>query len=308
MGRNGQAQIFLVGEQLAALAPLLQVDACVCTQTVEESIPPTASLLVLDPSSAFTLLPTLKRRIPWILVARNLDRQILDRSMSLHCSDLIAGELEPTELSWRIERVLLQEKARDQLEQERDDLKNLSERDPLTQLFNRRGFQNHVLQSLAQAERLHQPVALILLDIDHFKEINDAHGHPFGDQFLSRCAKLMKEAVRSYDLVARIGGDEFALFLCNILPGKSIRLAREILRNLNETTISSPKGEVPLHASIGIATLHPLLPNRVKPQLVLDQLLHHADQALYDAKEAGRNCLSKRSVTIEQPALKRDPI
>ena len=149
--------------------------------------------------------------------------------------------------------------------------------DGLTGLKNHRAFQE-ALHSVAQmAERLQQPLALIMLDIDHFKQFNDRFGHPAGDELLRQVAQVLRESARAYDVAARYGGEEFALLLPNTALEQAVQVAERL--RLQIRAIEDP--HAPVSASFGIATYRYGTPPAT--------LVYEADAALYRAKRAGRN-------------------
>lgn len=159
--------------------------------------------------------------------------------------------------------------------------------DGLTGIFNRAYFNEQLLAELARARRQRLPVSLIMVDIDHFKQINDRHGHPFGDRCLIKVARRLGEQLhRPGDFMARYGGEEFAMILVGASP-KGVReiaeLSRRRIEILRLTSPVSHGESVNLTVSMGIATLEPGQP--ADPAI----LLAAADRALYCAKETGRN-------------------
>lgn len=155
--------------------------------------------------------------------------------------------------------------------------------DYLTGLSNRRFFLEQGETELARAQRYGNTLSLFMLDIDHFKVINDTHGHKAGDLVLQRLSQIMRETLRTVDLIGRIGGEEFAV----LLPETNLQAAFEVAERLREKIATSDvilEGGLPLRftVSIGITALQPHDTN-------LDILLNEADRALYRAKSAGRN-------------------
>lgn len=155
--------------------------------------------------------------------------------------------------------------------------------DPLTGCANRRGLERALLGACRIARRRHSAVAVAAIDIDFFKQINDTRGHPEGDRVLRQLATIMRSTARDTDTVARLGGDEFVV----VLPDSDWRGARifaERLRNTVQGTNFGPPGSsIPLTLSIGIAV------GEAADQLEPDKLMTAADDALYQAKEAGRD-------------------
>ena len=159
----------------------------------------------------------------------------------------------------------------------------LSMRDPLTGLYNRRYLEETIGRELPRARRQGHTIGLILVDLDHFKRLNDTHGHNAGDHVLAEMGELLREMTRGSDIACRLGGEEFAV----VLPGAGIEVARkraEQLRHaLEELELQfdgKPLG--PITLSAGVAALHPHQQNWA-------QVMRNADAALYAAKQAGRN-------------------
>lgn len=151
--------------------------------------------------------------------------------------------------------------------------------DALTGAANRRMFDEVFDKEVRRAARLKFPLSAILLDLDHFKSINDSHGHTTGDAVLVEVARALASSVRAYDLVARYGGEEFVV----LLPQADLQQAESVAERLRRVvgTTSTPGYAKRVTASLGVACLMPGEPP--------EQLLVHADQALYAAKQGGRD-------------------
>lgn len=165
--------------------------------------------------------------------------------------------------------------------------------DPLTGLSNRRGWTEVGQPLVAYADRLEQPVALLMLDIDFFKRINDTFGHDAGDRTLRALGTLLRTNRRANDVVARIGGEEF----CLLLPGSTLEAAQEIDRQLRQRlpSLGADLGH-PLNFSSGLALR--------QPDESLESMMTRADTALYQAKEQGRGQL----VVAAAPAPERNSL
>jgi len=156
-------------------------------------------------------------------------------------------------------------------------------RDGLTKLYNKRYLTDRITSELRFALRHKAQLALLLVDVDHFKRINDTHGHLVGDRVLVAVSHALARSLRNEDVVARYGGEEFAV-LMRATPLEHVRSTAERLRRLVETLRLEHGGKpIPVTVSIGIATI-PEIPARSPAELV-----DTADQALYRAKNAGRN-------------------
>jgi diguanylate cyclase (GGDEF)-like protein len=169
--------------------------------------------------------------------------------------------------------------ANEQLAEANRQLRELSITDPLTGLANRRAFGDRLALEVERARRTGQPLALVLLDLDHFKRLNDTLGHLEGDAALVMAARALAEGRRVGDLVARFGGEEFALLLPGVALADAVVVAERVRRGVEEARL--PAG---CTASLGVACL---------PEHASDGrgLISAADGALYEAKAAGRNCV-----------------
>jgi diguanylate cyclase (GGDEF)-like protein len=164
------------------------------------------------------------------------------------------------------------------------ELQSLSMTDPLTGLSNRRHFDKCLADEVSRVERSAQPLSVVVLDIDYFKQFNDHYGHPAGDLALQKVAQVLRDSTRKVDLAARIGGEEFAVLLPGTNEASALFIAEKILQTLRDTEFPHVKSQVShvLTASAGVASLGAGSDAAVT-------LMAHADQALYAAKAAGRN-------------------
>ncbi len=189
-----------------------------------------------------------------------LDSIVMERTAELTCAN--------DELQSEIER-------RRQLEEH---LQTLATTDALTQVFNRRKFDEMLGMEMTRAERYAQPFSLILLDIDHFKQLNDRFGHQAGDAVLSQLAAQILHAIRASDVFARWGGEEFAI----LVPGATAESARRLAEKLRgEIEYGEFAAVGRLTCSFGVAEF--------RKDDSADDLLRRADEALYRAKQGGRN-------------------
>lgn len=157
--------------------------------------------------------------------------------------------------------------------------------DSLTRLHNRRYLQEVFPRLVAQAQRDHLFLSAILLDLDHFKQINDRHGHLAGDQCLTHLAQLLNETSRANDYVFRIGGEEFLILSINDSHEGSRLLAEKVRSSLEQNPTTFKDTIIPITTSIGVAHADTSMP----PEDALTNLLYNADKALYHAKSKGRN-------------------
>ena len=167
------------------------------------------------------------------------------------------------------------------LKQQRQRLEELALTDQLTGLYNRHYLLTVAEQKVASAKRHNTPLSMMMVDIDHFKQINDQHGHPIGDKVLSEFGEFLKTQYRKEDLVAvRFGGEEFVVLLENCNLDQAIKRSEQIRTDTEHLKPANLK----ITASIGVASL---LPDETDFQ----SLLERADKAVYKAKYDGRNCV-----------------
>lgn len=176
--------------------------------------------------------------------------------------------------------------ARKQKEQE---LLALATTDPLTGLHNRRSFLEF-LQEQLKLSQAHAPGALLLLDIDHFKHVNDTYGHPAGDLVIQHTAQVIRTSLRQNDFTGRLGGEEFAALLPHTTLPQALQLAERIREHIATTPIITATDTINITISIGVALLYGHDEESVR---------EHADQALYNAKKSGRNCVRAAQYSMD---------
>ncbi len=162
------------------------------------------------------------------------------------------------------------------------DLRILASTDALTGLVNRRAFMERFSHELARSQRHGPAPTLLILDIDHFKKINDLHGHPSGDAVLAHLAQLLKASLRNVDIVGRIGGEEFAVVLVETNAAMAEPVIDRLLERIRETTVTLSDGQ-PLQFTASIGSTEILWGDTI------DTAIQRADEALYTAKNTGRN-------------------
>lgn len=172
---------------------------------------------------------------------------------------------------------------RNDLEERAERLEILSQTDELTGLLNRRAFIERAQVALKQARRTNSYAAFLMLDIDYFKRINDQYGHNMGDLVLSQFAKLLASNTRENDIVARIGGEEFAIVVLVNEPNAAVQLADKLLQAIRHQS-SLP---LSISASIGVA---------IAKTAEFQQLYKAADELMYNVKHQGRNCMRWREL------------
>jgi len=176
-----------------------------------------------------------------------------------------------------------------------DGLCDLSSRDPLTALANRRHFELTLASEVDRVARAGEPALVLMIDIDHFKRVNDQHGHPSGDLVLKAVAHALFQCIRPMDTVARFGGEEFAMILPNCAPSFAQAVAERIRAQVGAAKVMLPGGEV---VSVTVSIGGAFAPQWVRSSALL--WVERADQQLYLAKSQGRNraCLELPTLSI----------
>lgn len=197
--------------------------------------------------------------------------------------DYLTKPFEPAELRARLRvgRRLLD--LHGQLIKAREELRIRATRDPLTHVWNRAAILDLLRSELSRGRRGGQPVAILVADVDYFKRINDTYGHPAGDSVLREVSRRMVAAVRPYDAVGRIGGEEFLIVLPECDELSATKLATRLRLRVGETPIDTTNEQINVTLSVGVVAT-----TRPDPDQV-DALLQAADAAMYQAKQEGRN-------------------
>ncbi len=224
------------------------------------------------------------RDIPVIMVTGREDQETKIKGLEQGASDYVTKPFDPAELVARIKVQLKIKTLQDSLKESNHALLELSNTDPLTRLNNRRCLMDSLEREFKRSERSKSPLSLIMLDIDHFKKVNDSYGHQEGDVVLVALADMLRRHLREYDMAARFGGEEFALVLPDTEIVRAVQVAERLRESASEMTFSGILKNLKLTISLGVAC-YPR-GNRIKS---VDDLIRIADYALYNAKGAGRD-------------------
>ncbi|RKH61598.1 GGDEF domain-containing protein [Corallococcus aberystwythensis] len=163
-----------------------------------------------------------------------------------------------------------------------DEIYRLTTMDGLTQIYNRRYFDEQLDREISRSRRYERVLSLVMFDLDHFKEVNDTYGHLAGDSVLKQLASTVRTRIRREDVFARYGGEEFALLLPEINLGGARQLAEKVRKLVERQRFEFDKQVIPVTLSVGVATLEPT--HREPADLV-----RTADERLFEAKSQGRN-------------------
>jgi len=168
-------------------------------------------------------------------------------------------------------------------------LKRVGLTDSLTGVNNRRFFDQRLVEEVSRAQRTEEPLACLFMDVDHFKSVNDQHGHQTGDQVLRDVASFIREQLRSSDVLGRYGGEEFSALLVNANSESAMEIAERIRTVIEKHVFkTSEDKDLSLTISIGVGTL-PMKCSDIQPKNLSEDLVERADQAVYQAKRNGRN-------------------
>ncbi|WP_168797788.1 diguanylate cyclase [Aliishimia ponticola] len=262
------------------------------------------SVILLDldgpaPQRALTLVPELRsnfatRHKSILVMVPTNRRDLAAQALDLGADDVVTRNATASELSIRVQRL---HKRREINESLRSVIRNGAESallDPLTGLYNRRYAMPHLDRVAEQSRISGRPFAVMVADLDHFKQVNDWHGHDAGDQVLTECAQRLKQNMRAVDLVARIGGEEFLIVMPATERAAARQAALRLCRKIAETPITLPGTDKKIDVTISIGLV---LSNGVSADVASgmlppespDTLISRADRALYRAKEMGRN-------------------
>lgn len=239
------------------------------------------------------------------LIQRQVTGQPVEVILNVNCRDRFFEvrlmQLDETRRSARAWLVLLRDMTEFKEHEER--LQRLAITDPLTEIYNRRQFFALAEVELKRAVRSRRPFAILLLDIDHFKAVNDRYGHLAGDQVLQQTVTRFQEHLRPYDIIARYGGDEFVILLPETELPTAYEIAGRLRRCMASAAFVTQSGPVAVTTSIGVSEYDSSTHSSV------DGLVDRADQALYDAKQQGRDrvCAWGQLEPIRLPLDAHDP-
>jgi two-component system cell cycle response regulator len=224
------------------------------------------------------------RSIPILVLVGDGDRRKLAQALEMGVNDYLTRPVDKNELIARVRTQLRKKRYSDRLRNNVQQGFEMAIKDQLTGLHNRRYMSRHLSTLISSAETSGKPVAFLIIDIDHFKSVNDNHGHDVGDEVLREFADRIAANIRGIDLACRYGGEEFVI----VMPDTDMEFAHAIAERLRKSVESTPFNisrephNLKVTISIGIAGLEQTGDSA-------EALLHRADQALYRAKREGRN-------------------
>lgn len=238
------------------------------------------------------------RNIPIVMVAEEDDMKKIAHGLEIGAHDYILRPVDRNELLARVRTQVRRKRFQERLRSSYEVSLSMALTDALTGLYNRRYLEVHMDKLMEKNREMRKTLAVLYLDIDHFKSVNDTYGHKVGDEILQGFAKRMLEGLRSFDLVARLGGEEFVAVLPEVIDDRSYRVA-ERLRTMIEGkpfACSAPGGSLQITASIGGTIIEP-------GEHTVADVLKRADACLYKAKQSGRNCVVFEDIGKLNPEL-----
>jgi two-component system, cell cycle response regulator len=296
-------------QTLAAANQVTTVASCVAAQSHLDSVTDLviASLTVAN-SDTLRFVSHCRasdqlRHLPILLIAAERDLPRLAKGLDLGANDYLVRPVDRNELMARTNIQVRRRRLQNRLNENYRRSLSLALTDELTGLYNRRYLFAHLDEMIARINSEGVGAAVLLFDIDHFKRVNDTYGHPTGDEVLRQIARRAQDSVRSDDLVARLGGEEFAV----VMPETGLEIASAVATRLRLAVATKPfvmpagSGELDVTISIGVTVANVGCEDR-------DQFLKRVDDALYEAKATGRNRVVARAAnTLSHISLEPPP-
>lgn len=226
------------------------------------------------------------RSVPLLMVASDEDMERIAQSMEIGAHDYILRPVERSELLARARTQIRRKRFQERLRATYEISLSMALTDSLTGLYNRRYLEVHLDKLLKKNQESKKSLAVLMVDIDHFKPVNDTHGHKAGDEALKVFAHRLQDNLRSFDLVARLGGEEFVAILPDVSEQRAYMVAERLRRAIADEpfNIGLESGPIKITTSIGGTIID-------FEEHTVTEVLERADKALYEAKEGGRNCV-----------------
>jgi two-component system, cell cycle response regulator len=223
------------------------------------------------------------RQTPILMIGHSDQVDRLAKALDLGANDYVIRPFDRNELKARVRTQVRRRRFQDLLRQNYQQSLALALTDSLTGLYNRRYLLTHLKGLMDDAAERHRPLAMLLLDVGHFKQVNDTWGHSAGDLVLRGVADMMRHGVRAEDTLARLGGEEFVVIMPSTTRPLALRVAERLRSRIAQQSVDIGGGQrVPITVSIGVSLKRDL-------EDEIEDLLRRADDAMYAAKRTGRN-------------------
>ena len=248
----------------------------------------------MDGITTLSGLRSQEQYVSVMFISGNVNTEAVVAGLDSGADDYIPKPFDPLELLARVRTQLRIKDLNDQLRAANEKLKELVDIDDLTGLFNMRSLYQRLEHELDRARRFDRQVCVVMMDMDFFKSVNDGHDHLFGSFVLSEVGKIIRSNIRSIDIGARYGGDEFLMVLTETNKEGANNFCERLRKSIKEYHFVSGNDEIDLTASVGFAITQP-------GDSTTDgrSLVRAADAALYDAKRSGRNCVRYKELETD---------
>lgn len=224
------------------------------------------------------------RHVHLVLLTSKDSKEDIVVGLESGADDYLIKPFDPEELKARLHTGLRILQLEDNLVEAREAMQYKATHDALTSLLNRGTIVELIARELVRTRRENGCITIVLVDLDHFKNVNDTFGHPVGDEVLCEVGRRLLGSVRSYDFVGRFGGEEFLLVLSNCEESNSLARSEEIRAAISSSPVHTAHGLLSITASLGVFA------SRGRDTETVEDILRVVDSALYVAKAAGRNC------------------
>jgi len=249
----------------------------------------------LNGLEVLNLLRKQQNYIAVIFISATSDYDVVCACLNSGADDYIKKPFRLSEFVARVKVRFRIKDLHDELNRLNEQLKELSRRDSLTGLFNMKEMYQRIEFELKRAKRFRRQIACVMMDMDHFKTINDGADHLFGSFVLQEIAKIIVKNIRSIDLAARYGGDEFLVLLTEVDSNGAMIFAERLRNEISSSTFNDGKHSAKRTVSIGFAVSNP--DDEIDPKAIV----RRADHALYEAKNSGRNRVVENKSMILAP-------
>jgi two-component system cell cycle response regulator len=225
------------------------------------------------------------RALPIVMIGEDGDTERIAHGLEMGANDYLLRPVDRNELLARVRTQVRRKRFQDRLKASYEASLSMALTDTLTGLYNRRYFDTHLQKLIVTNQENRKNFAVLMLDVDKFKSVNDTYGHAVGDEVLRTFAMRLKDAVRGFDLVARLGGEEFVVVLPDVTPDLAYIIAERLRRSLGSKPVKCavPDGELHVTTSLGGIVVAP------DEKFPADEIMRKADEALYAAKNGGRD-------------------